>query len=158
MDTEVYSTEIKLKLKPVLTAGYPYCKVRIGNEVIYDSYLKDSTDISYKKEFDKSTQFLEIHFNNKTDADSTESTDKAIIIESIEINNFKSKKFIWEGIYEPKYPKIWYLEQVKKGTTPSKQLKNCSYLGWNGVYRLEFDVPAYTWIHKVLDFGMIYPG
>lgn len=157
MDTELYNTEIRLKLKPVTSGGYPYCVVKVGDNTVYDDYLRDTTDINYKQEFNRSTQFLEIHFNNKTDADSTEATDKAIIIEEIEINNFKSNKFIWGGIYEPKYPKIWYSEQVKNGTAPNKQLKNCTYLGWNGVFKLEIEIPAYAWIHRVLDFGMIYP-
>ena len=157
MDTEFYSTEIRLKLKPVTSGGYPYCIVTVGDDTVYDGYLKDTTDINYKQEFNQSKQLLEIHFTNKKDSDTAQSTDKAIIIEEIEINNFQSDRFIWEGIYEPKYPKLWYLEQVKNGMAPDKQLRNCTYLGWNGVFKLEIKIPAYTWIHRVLDFGMIYP-
>jgi hypothetical protein len=35
-------------------------------------------------------------------------------------------------------------------------LKNHTYLSWNGKWTLTFDVPVFTWIHRVQNLGWIY--
>lgn len=33
---------------------------------------------------------------------------------------------------------------------------NATYLGWNGLWVLEFELPIFTWIHKLENLGWIY--
>lgn len=157
MDTNLYFTDIRLKLNPVTTGGAPYCIVKFADYTLYNNLLLESTEIKFQKELSQGKKNLEIYFNNKSDSDTTDEKDKAIIIEEIKINQFKSNKFIWLGVYEPDYPEPWYSQQIQSGCTPAKQLQNTTYMGWNGVFKLEIDIPAYTWIHRILSFGMIYP-
>lgn len=31
-----------------------------------------------------------------------------------------------------------------------------SYLGWNGMWKFQFEIPIFTWIHKLEGLGWIY--
>jgi hypothetical protein len=79
-------------------------------------------------------------------ADNDPST--AVIVKKISFFGIEDPKFIWAGVYYPEYPEH-YLDK----TSP---LPGVGYLGWNGIYRLEFSVPVFTWMHRTLDLGWIY--
>lgn len=89
------------------------------------------------------TKTLNIEHYNKQDSDPT----TALIIEQIQFNEITDPKFVWAGVYRPNYP---------IHLTGDPELKYHNYLGWNGVWQLDFTIPIYTWIHKTLDLGWIY--
>ena len=106
------------------------------------------------KEFDydfnaTGTVALTVEHFGKSDIDPT----TAVEIVRIEFFGISDPKFVWAGTYYPEYPTMWYSEQ---STKPADVLPNQTYLGWNGVYKLEFTVPVFTWIHQVQDLGWIY--
>jgi hypothetical protein len=74
--------------------------------------------------------------------------DTAVVVKNISFFGISDPRFIWAGTYFPQYP-----EHYADKTSP---LPGQGYLGWNGVYRLEFSVPVFTWIHKIKNFGWIY--
>ena len=74
--------------------------------------------------------------------------DTAVIVRSISFFGISDPKFIWAGTYHPYYP-----DHYPDKITP---LPGQGYLGWNGVYRLEFTVPVFTWIHQTQALGWIY--
>ena len=88
--------------------------------------------------------YLKITHFDKADDDSN----TAVIVKEIKFFDISDPKFVWAGVYYPEYP-----EHYPNKTSP---LPGQGYLGWNGVYRLEFSVPVFTWIHKIKDFGWIY--
>jgi hypothetical protein len=92
---------------------------------------------------------------NKIDADTVpdKGLDKAVIIESVSFFGISDPKFAWTGVYEPKYPEPWYSEQAVR---PDAVLKNHNYLGWNGVWSIQIQVPAFLWMHQLLGLGWIY--
>jgi hypothetical protein len=77
----------------------------------------------------------------------------AVIIDSVEFFGISDPRFVWAGVYWPEYPEPWLSQQ---NPSPQAALTNHNYLGWNGVWRLNFDVPVFTWIHKTLGMGWIY--
>jgi hypothetical protein len=95
------------------------------------------------------TGFLEIDFFNKTN----DHPDMAVMIDRIELFGISDPKFVWNGVYTPKYPEPWYSQQCVQ---PQKKISNVTYLGWNGTWRIDFDVPVFTWIHKIQNLGWIY--
>ena len=101
------------------------------------------------KDLSKGSHVLEIEHKNKDESDPY----TALIIKSITFNDITNPKFVWRGIYTPDYPLTWYNEQLVK---PPQELTNHNYLGWNGVWVLEFTAPIFTWIHQVENLGWIY--
>ena len=100
-------------------------------------------------EFNAPVGWLEIVFMNKPDTD----PDMAVSIDKIEFFGISDPKFVWAGVYRPKYPEPWYSQQIEK---PPALLYQQNYMGWNGHWRLDFSVPVFTWMHRTLDLGWIY--
>jgi hypothetical protein len=93
---------------------------------------------------------IAILLHNKTDLDTdlTANKDKAIVVKSIEFFGIQSPRFVWQGMYEPIYP-------AHLKDQPSV-LQYSNYLGWNGIWYLDFDAPVFTWIHQIESLGWIY--
>lgn len=67
--------------------------------------------------------------------------------------NISDKRFLWAGTYSPEYPEPWASQQINL----PKSYQNFTVLGWNGTWTLEVTHPIFTWMHKKLDLGTIYP-
>lgn len=87
---------------------------------------------------------LKVKHFKKDDNDSS----TAVVVKEISFFGISDPKFVWAGVYYPDYP-LHYLDKVSS-------LNGQDYLGWNGVYQLEFSVPVFTWMHTTLDLGWIY--
>jgi hypothetical protein len=100
-------------------------------------------------EFTASNGWIEILFDNKPQSDHS----MAVIVDQIEFFGIANSKFVWAGVYTPDYPEPWLSQQAIK---PADKLLQHNYLGWNGCWRLDFDVPVFTWIHRTLNLGWLY--
>jgi len=100
-------------------------------------------------EFVADSGWLEIEFYNKPDLDHS----MAVIVDSIEFFGISDPKFVWHGVYSPQYPEPWHSQQQP---LPAAALPACNYMGWNGSWRLNFDVPVFRWMHRIQDLGWIY--
>ena len=92
---------------------------------------------------------LSVEFTNKQDQE-------AVVVESVSFFGIEDPKFAWAGVYEPVYPEPWATEQHDQGVVLKPRLCPHTYLGWNGKWTLTFDVPVFTWIHKIQNLGWIY--
>lgn len=97
--------------------------------------------------------WLEIDFNNKNYQETGQDQDMAVLIRRIEFFGISDPRFVWQGIYKPEYPQPWFGQQI---IPPAAQLSPHDYLGWNGRWRLDFDLPVFVWMHRVLALGWIY--
>lgn len=139
MVAKTFTVDIEIKLTPI---GNPKCRVSLGDQcrdLTIDH--EQSINISYQGCDDIK---LMIEHYDKSDDDPT----TALVISQIKINNISEYKFVYQGIYYPKYPMHLINNQAI--------LPHQNYLGWNGVWILELTLPIYTWIHKTLDLGWIY--
>jgi hypothetical protein len=143
MATE-YQVKMKIRLRPI---GSPWVKVGI-DDYYQTKQLVTLTDFDYDIDAVDCVTLTVEHFN-KSDLDS----DTAVEIVGIEFFGITDPKFVWAGTYRPDYPKLWASQQE---ATPARELAGQTYLGWNGVYSLKFDVPVFTWIHQTLNLGWIY--
>jgi hypothetical protein len=148
-----YPVKLDIHLRPVWHDNPPEINIGINND-IEQIILSEEHTFHYEFIANASSK-LTVELLNKTDADTVtdKGLDKAVIIESVGFFDITDPQFIWQGVYEPNYPEPWYSEQTVK---PDPLLKNHTYLCWNGKWTLTFDVPVFTWIHKIQDLGWIY--
>ena len=138
MTTE-YPIKVRVTLEPV---GCPWVIVQADGQGQLQQ-LVTTTDFTFKYRAQEHS-YLKVEHFKKADDD----PDTAVIIKQISFFGIADPKFIWAGAYYPDYP-----EHYPDKTSP---LPGHGYLGWNGIYRLEFSVPVFTWIHQTLDLGWIY--
>ena len=110
--------------------------------------LDNTTTINWEFESNHTCQLI-VEFVEKQDQE-------AVIIESISFFGIQDPKFAWVGVYKPEYPEPWATEQRSQGIILQPSLCPHTYLGWPGKWTLTFDVPVFTWIHKVQNLGWIY--
>ena len=143
-------TKIEVLISQQSFRGYPTCHVRC-NDQIQSHTIDCPTWVIFNLELTTSdTVSLSVEHYGKTikDTDVEGNRDTAIIIEEIRINGISDQKFIWAGRYRPDYPAHY----EPKAT----ELKNISYLGFNGIWKLDISAPLFTWIHQIQDLGWIY--
>lgn len=154
--TTTYQVKLAVTLRPVWHSDPPQIKIGV-DDVLSDVILTESTTFNFDVDAVDKCKLI-IEFLNKTDQDTIpeQNLDKAVVIESIDFFGISDPRFVWSGIYEPTYPEPWATEQRDLGVILTPQLSNTNYLAWNGKWTLTFDVPVFTWIHKVQDLGWIY--
>ena len=141
---KIYPADISVLLKPIL---FPTGRIGINN-MLTDITLTDETWFHFKCSGSTETKImLQVEHCGKSNRD----PDTAIIIEQIKFNNITSPKFAWQGVYYPNYP-----EHYRKGEVLDSVLSSVTHMGWNGIWKLEFTLPIYTWIHQVENLGWIY--
>jgi hypothetical protein len=147
-----YPVKLALTLRPVWHQNPP--RVRLGvNDNLTELDISETTTINF--EFASAQQCeLSVELLNKQDSDTVPELglDKAVIVESVSFFDITDPRFVWAGEYRPCYPEPWASEQHHL----EPLLKNHSYLSWNGKWTLTFDVPVFTWIHKIQNLGWIY--
>ena len=110
--------------------------------------LVDSTTINF--EFDAvDTCRLTVELLDKQDQE-------AVIVQEVSFFGIQDPRFAWAGLYTPIYPEPWASQQRTQGVVLKQHLSPHTYLGWPGKWTLTFDVPVFTWIHRVQNLGWIY--
>lgn len=140
-----YPVKLAVTLSPVIGLTCPKVVIKVPGQTIQHT-LKSCN--RFELEFTGSRGWIEILFFNKSDLDSN----TAVVINSIDFFGISDSKFLSKGVYHPIYPMPWAsgqqnLKQILLGET---------YLGWNGTWRLDFDLPVFTWMHQVQNLGWIY--
>jgi hypothetical protein len=132
--------------------GRPCSRIQLdGRPVTFGRVISKPTTFTVAQELTAGTHCLEIHHQHKANED----PDTALIVKEIRFNSIPDDQFVWHGRYWPDYPEPWASEQRALGHTLSPEIES-NYLGWNGIWRLEFSAPVFTWIHEVRNLGWIY--
>lgn len=144
-----YNTEFSIllkphgKIKPVITYGFD------GISECNLLELKTDTTLNFNLDLVIGPKIFYIIFENKTN----ETPDMAVEIVSVTFEGMTLDRFKWSNKYYPNYPEPWASEQ----TAPLPKYQSSStYLGWNGRWELEFEIPIFTWIHRLENLGWIY--
>jgi hypothetical protein len=138
MNTE-YQVKMSVTLEPV---DIPWVTVGINEQQFSQKLHKTSTfDFDFKA---RERCCLKIEHFGKDDNDPS----TAVIVKEISFFGITNPNFVWAGVYVPLYP-VHYLDKK----TP---LQGQDYLGWNGTYTLNFNVPVFTWMHQILNLGWLY--
>jgi len=126
-------------LRPI---GQPWVKLN-ANGITQTQQLTAVKDFVFEFTASDNSSLTVEHYNK----DSVD-VDTAVEIVKVDFFGITDPRFVWAGVYYPDYP-----EHYPDKTSP---LPGHGYLGWNGVYRLEFSVPVFTWIHQVQNLGWLY--
>jgi hypothetical protein len=153
MHTKDYKVEISISLEPIWHEDPPEIILRAGphHRVLY---LKEPSTIEFEYCCqDRSS--ISVELVNKKDSDTRPELglDKAVVVKSVAFFGITDPKFVWNGIYRPVYPQAWASQQ--KQPLPA-ELSSHDYICWNGVWQLDFTVPVFTWMHRVMDHGWVY--
>lgn len=150
----MHQLDCSLWLQPVWHDDPPRIKLGI-NDNLEEVSLTHTTEFKFIHNLDSGNHILTIEFLNKTDSDSQldSGLDKAVIIDKIAFFGISDPKFVWKGDYKPLYPEPWASQQ---SIPPPEISHSHNYLGWNGVWKLQFQMPIFTWMHQVQDLGWIY--
>lgn len=149
----MFKTDIELTLGVVISGGAPFVTVRFDDEIIHDGLLLTETVFNIKRHLVAGTHALSVAMTGKKDCNSVNGNDMAIVVERIALNGIESSRARWNAVYRPEYPEPWLSQQVEK---PAEELKASCYLGWNGIWTLEFTAPVFTWLHNIEGLGDIY--
>jgi hypothetical protein len=139
-------TRVRIRLRPVTVSRAPRCEVTVGyvtkmREIDQEQWIEFEIHPDPKSKCD-----IIVKHCGKTDEEYKSGQDLAVVVEEIEINGISDPQFIWQGKFHPVYPR-W---EEDKGAMDT------NYLGFNGEWKLQITIPAYTWIHKTLSLGWIY--
>lgn len=159
MDIErTYGVTVDVHLKAVFWKRSPTVRISL-NDKVKELTLDCDTVVSFVAEATKDQTFIlgvEHYGKTASDHDVNNNLDTAVIVERIQLNGLSSDRFIWQGQYTPCYDQDYITDQKRCGIELEPILKNCNYLGWNGLWQLEFTAPVFTWVHKIEDLGWIY--
>lgn len=156
--TKTYGVTVEVYLKAVFWHRWPTVRVSLDNEV-KNLVLSEDTMVSFVKEAHKDDVLvLKVEHWGKTPSDHNlvENVDTAVIIDRIVLNGLESPRFVWQGQYTPQYDVDYVKECKNLGIELEPVLKNSNYLGWNGVWCLEFTAPVFAWVHRLENLGWIY--
>jgi len=152
----IYRTQIDLTVDPVWHLDPPEIIVRIGENYEWSGFLSQLTTFTHHCNYPSGPSRISVELINKKDIDTVGDLDRAVIIKSVVFNGIGSDKLLWQGKYYPQYSEPWATEQKNLGRDLPECLSAHTYLGWNGVWILEFDIPVFTWIHQVEYLGWMY--
>lgn len=146
-----YLVKGSVTLEPVIANQSPQVTVAVPDQAV-TLRLDETVRIPFT--FTASDRgWIQIDFINKDYAETAAGRDMAVIVREIEFFNVSDPRFVWQGVYRPCYPEPWLSQQP---VAPEPELRLHDYLGWNGTWRLDFDLPVFTWMHQVLGLGWIY--
>lgn len=139
-------TRVRIRLRPISDTRPPRCEITAG-------YITRMRQLDSEQWFDfhihpdrGSTVDIVVKHVGKTEEEFKSRKELAISVEEIEINGISDPKFVWKGRFHPEYPR-W---EEDKGPIDT------NYLGFNGEWKLQITIPAYTWIHQTQSLGQIY--
>ena len=140
----LYNTVVEITLEPI---GTPEVKIQVGKQVVHTQLDKTFT-FTFDKELAEGTLNITVEMLNKSDTDGT----TAVIVKDVTLNGITDQKILWSGVYCPRYPKQWASTQQDL----KESIVAATYLGWNGVWKLDITVPVFTWIHQTRGLGWIF--
>ena len=136
--------KLSVTLRPV---DHPNIKIGVNGDLLTVVLDKIQT-MDFEFTSDKDCQ-LTVELVDKKDQE-------AVVVESVSFFGISDPKFAWAGVYEPQYPEPWATQQHNQGVVLKQHLSPHTYLSWPGKWTLTFDVPVFTWIHRVQNLGWIY--
>ena len=150
--TEHHQVDIGFCLSPRWDQQSPHVQIRLDQHTLWDGYLRQTKSFRYSRSLIRGPHHLEIELHGKSDLDPIQS----VTILDLTLGKIKSQRFLWQGVYRPRYPEPWAAQQKVLGMDLPPLLHNIDHLGWNGTWRLDLTVPIFTWIHQVEGLGWIY--
>lgn len=156
----MFPIEFAITLTPVFHKEAPIIIVLFNDVELFSGKLLHNKTFTHTSDAECTEHSISVLFFNKTDSDynAEKNLDKAVIIEQVKFFGISSNYSMLKSKYTPIYSKA-YISTLKKSKEPiKKKLIGCNYMGWNGTWKITFNVPVFEWIHKTENLGWIYPS
>lgn len=137
-------------VEPIWWQDPPEVTIKLSQDTLFSGPLLENRRMAFDSYLPGTKHRLSVELHNKKDSDTCLLTgkDKAVIVKQIEFFGIVSPRFVWSGLYRPDYPSHMQNQP--------EILQYHNYLGWNGIWYLDFTMPIFTWIHQVENLGWIY--
>lgn len=143
--------DLEITLRPIKgPSGYPRIKVTFNSNRIETISLDETKTYTFK--LSDRNNSLKIDYT-KNEKDPTQ----AVEVVDVKIAGYDDHKILQQCRYVPMYPEPWAQQQRDKAIKLEKVLNASTYLGWSGQWYLEMHGSLFTWLHKTLAHGWIYP-
>jgi hypothetical protein len=146
VDIELHLSFLKNEIDPDITVKLDQRELLSGKQ------SQDTLVIKLQEVLDPGPHRLSICYHNMTKL-SVDSGEMAVIIDRVCFQNV-DHDFKFQSRYVPEYPAHWVDQHTTQGKYLASELHS-NYLGWNGVWFLDFHVPIYRWIHQQMDLGWL---
>jgi len=131
----------------------PDITVMLDDKVLVEGLQTiDHRRISFYGILDHGDHVLQIQYHNMFKA-SPDDGDKPVVIDRVFFQNIDHDFKIYSR-YRPDYPDTWRTQQQNLNLPCADEIHS-NYLGWNGIWSLEFQVPIYRWCHQKLGLGWL---
>lgn len=128
---------------------YPGARVYINDQLIFDDEaVIDPVKINWSGNISDGKNKLVIEMFGKivtdtlTDIHGERIEDVILNIDSIKFNDVDLRNVPWEE-------SVYYPDKTNDEQAPN-EVRNCTNLGWNGRWELEFDSPVFMWLLEKL--------
>lgn len=145
------SVRVSIELRPLIVRTAPVIFLGASDGAVPD-YIRLTEPRTIEREFELDRSGLHsiiLGFTNKDYTECSVDGDMAVIIDSVRFQNLEHDFKIFSQ-YFPDYPQDW-----KDDGHDSPRAIHSNYLGWNGIWVLDFETPIYRWIHQRLDLGWL---
>jgi hypothetical protein len=144
-----------LELTPVYWGDrFPAARILFNEIELYNGTITETLVISRCLPCQDYNR-LSIEIYGKTDDDCNLGKDKAIVVSKLGIEGFFYDSFKWAAKYDPMYSEGYY-KYASENSLKVEPTISSSYLGFNGLWYLDFPYPVFTWIHELESMGWIH--
>ena len=150
-----YTADFSININRQFVNTVPAIKIKFDTEEVFAGLLDLDKCINFTSPGRPPGLYrLNIEFYNK---DYTEyinyNKDQYVSIESVYVEKYPHNFAIYSK-YFPEYPEPWKSQQLEQGIKLKEQIHS-NYMGWNGIWQLDVELPIYRWIHKTVNLGWL---
>lgn len=129
----------------------PTIKIGVDSTILFDGNITTQMDFDVPNVKGSHTLWIE-HYgklpNETTEHNDTHVFIKNILFDDIDLDQIDYCKLTHRGRFYPKYNTDYVKDCIMSGTVLPEYISPNHYLGHNGVWKLDFEMPAMSWIIK----------
>lgn len=135
--------DFRFELQSYFASNPPKFSIYNNDELVFE---ETSVQDLYTAEFSlpMSDQIENVLQIVRTNHD--ERTEQHLILNKVYADNIDLTKILDNAKYYPKYPEPWYSQQKEQNIDLPIYYTGSLLWGWNGVWKLEYNTPFYTWL------------
>lgn len=137
---------LEIVLDPIYWNDAPDIRIEFNQTVLFKSNLLNTKKFNWMLPADDHNR-LSVFFLNKTDSDTVDHLDKAVVVREILFEGLSYPTFMHRSQYRPEYSDGYY-RYAKENNIVVEPVIHSNYLGFNGEWFLEFTWPTFTWIYE----------
>lgn len=155
-DIMVRDVIVSVSLKPVYWNDPPESRITFNDQILWQGKLLDSMHQRWTLPAQDVNRFS-VWFLNKTEQDTRDGLDKAIVIDRVGLEDLELDSFRHRARYRPQYTLGFLESRAAQGQVPEPVI-SADYLGFNGEWWIEWPWPTFSWIYGVEtnDLGWVY--